>query len=248
MKKTKLTVSQKIDLHVKWLNGEDQGSRANFQGENLSGFNFEKCSLSRAIFINTKLERASFKNANCELAIFNGSNMDFANLENCNLASAQLKSVTLKGAKLTGANLENAIIGRARNPKCETCKNFSNGICIAVDFKDCKLATIQLAVSQFEQTIKAHAGKEPSQVLLCAVLTQAILDSLNYYSKVKGQSNKDEAYEFLMSSHARALCNMIEIDYDWFKPLAEKFITACKKAGLKSVSNGRKQTTTKGKH
>jgi hypothetical protein len=114
-----------------------------------------------------------------------------------------------------------------------------DNICKARSFVECPLASIQFAVSQFEQMMRAQAGKEPAQVLLCAVLSQAVLDSLHMREKVKGQFNQIEAREFLDSKYAKSTCEIIGIDYDWFHSACERFINAVKSAGLKSKGNPR---------
>ena len=71
-----------LDLHVKWINDEDSGSRANLYGANLRG------------------------------ADLRGADLSGANLRGANLYGADLSGANLRGADLSGANLRGADLSR----------------------------------------------------------------------------------------------------------------------------------------
>jgi hypothetical protein len=83
-----------LDLHAKWLRGEEGGSRANLVGANLIGAN-----LSDADLIGADLSDASLIGANLR-----GANLRYANLIGANLSDASLIGANLSGADLIRAN------------------------------------------------------------------------------------------------------------------------------------------------
>ena len=99
----KIDLKKVIELHVKWLNDESDGERANLKGANLSWANLEEANLSWA-----NLSWANLKGANLSWA-----NLEWANLEGANLSWANLKGANLEGANLSWANLEGANLEEA---------------------------------------------------------------------------------------------------------------------------------------
>ena len=82
-----------LELHKKWLNGEEGGERANLSGANLSG---------------ADLRRADLRWANLRCADLSG-----ANLSGADLRCADLSRAALSGADLRWANLSEADLRRA---------------------------------------------------------------------------------------------------------------------------------------
>jgi uncharacterized protein YjbI with pentapeptide repeats len=90
-----------LELHLKWINDESGGERANLEGANLEGANLERANLEGA-----NLERANLEGANLDWANLKGANLEGANLEGANLDCANLEGANLEGANLEGANLD----------------------------------------------------------------------------------------------------------------------------------------------
>lgn len=105
-----------LNLHEKWLRGEEDGIRAdlgwtdlrnmNLFHTNLSAANLdyailENSDLSRSDFIRTNLSCANLKNANLSYAI-----LDHTNFSNACLAGANLKGAYLNNTILINTNLD----------------------------------------------------------------------------------------------------------------------------------------------
>jgi hypothetical protein len=97
-----------LELHLKWINGEDGGVRANLDGANLDGANLEGANLEGANLEGANLDGANLYGANLVRANLDGANLDGANLDGANLDGANLDGANLEGANLEGANLEGA--------------------------------------------------------------------------------------------------------------------------------------------
>lgn len=80
-----------IELHKKWLKGEENGVRANLSGADLRDAN---------------LSGAYLSGANLSGADLSGANLRGADLRCAYLSGANLKGVDLRGAYLSGANLD----------------------------------------------------------------------------------------------------------------------------------------------
>jgi hypothetical protein len=97
-----------LDLHAKWLRGEEGGSRANLCGANLSRASLRGANLSRADLRGANLYGANLSDANLRGADLIGANLCGANLSRANLCGANLSRADLRGANLYGANLSDA--------------------------------------------------------------------------------------------------------------------------------------------
>jgi len=87
-----------LEMHKKWLDGDEGGERADLLDANLT----------RADLTNADLARAYLTHANLR-----GAHLTRANLTNAYLASADLTHANLRGADLTRANLTNANLTNA---------------------------------------------------------------------------------------------------------------------------------------
>ena len=111
MKKlTKTEIKTKLELHMKWLNKEEGGSRADLSradlsGANLSGANLSGANLSRADLSGANLSGANLSGANLSWANLSGANLSRADLSGANLSRADLSGANLSWANLSGANL-----------------------------------------------------------------------------------------------------------------------------------------------
>ena len=110
---TKENLASVLASHLKWLQHEDGGSRADLTGANLRGANLMGAYLSRALLREADLTRANLTGANLTGANLTGANLTGvyltgANLRGANLTGAYLWGADLRGANLTGANLRDA--------------------------------------------------------------------------------------------------------------------------------------------
>jgi hypothetical protein len=88
---TKEELKINLELHLKWLRGEDGGERADLHYADLSSANLSSANLSSA-------------------------NLSFANLRGADLSSADLRGADLRGADLIGADLRGADLSSANLP------------------------------------------------------------------------------------------------------------------------------------
>ena len=80
-----------LELHKKWLNGEEGGQCANLSGADLSRAN---------------LSSADLYDANLICANLSGADLSDANLICANLSRADLSGADLSGADLSGADID----------------------------------------------------------------------------------------------------------------------------------------------
>lgn len=88
-----------LDKHVKWLNKEDGGKRADFHHADLSGADLHGANLSRA-----KLVEANLSGADLRYTDMSGVNLCYADL-----SGGILRGANLLGARLSGTNLTDAV-------------------------------------------------------------------------------------------------------------------------------------------
>ena len=96
-------------LHIKWLDGESDGVRADFSGLYLKGETFNvwaNTNFQKGFFIRSNLEFTDFGGVNLKGAYFTGSNLGRADFKGANLQDADFEGVNLFGADLKGANLK----------------------------------------------------------------------------------------------------------------------------------------------
>ena len=91
---------QVLELHRRWLNGEDSGQRANLRGADLGG-----ADLSGADLRGADLGGADLRGANLRGADLCGAYLSGADLRGANLGGADLRGANLRGADLRCANL-----------------------------------------------------------------------------------------------------------------------------------------------
>jgi hypothetical protein len=103
-----------IEKHRKWLDGEEGGDRASFDGARLEGARFDGARLDRASFDGARLEGARFDGARLYRASFDGARLDGARLEGARLEGARFDGARLDRARLEGARLEGARFDGAR--------------------------------------------------------------------------------------------------------------------------------------
>ena len=97
-----------LDLHSRWLRGEQSGQEANLQGADLQGADLRWANLQGA-----NLQGADLRGANLQGANLQGANLQGANLQGADLQGADLQGANLQGADLQGANLQGASLDLA---------------------------------------------------------------------------------------------------------------------------------------
>ena len=97
-----------LEKHLKWLNAENGGERADLRGANLSGVNLSGANLSGANLSGVSLYRADLSGANLRGANLSGANLSGANLSGANLYRADLRGANLSGVNLSVADLRGA--------------------------------------------------------------------------------------------------------------------------------------------
>lgn len=105
-----------LELHIKWLIGEEGGKRAtlkrvdlrgvDLRNANLRNANFKRANLRRANLTGADLRWANFEGADLRWVNFEGADLRWANLRGADLGWANLTGVTLREADLRGADLD----------------------------------------------------------------------------------------------------------------------------------------------
>jgi hypothetical protein len=114
MEYIKVITQEVLDLHAKWLRGEDGGKklisavgpieiRADLSGADLSGADLRGADLRGA-----DLSRANLSGADLSRANLSGADLSRADLSRANLSEADLSGADLSGADLSRADLSEA--------------------------------------------------------------------------------------------------------------------------------------------
>lgn len=101
-----------LNLHEKWLRGEEDGIRADLgwtdlRNMNLSHTNLSAANLDYAILENSDLSRSDFIRTNLSCANLKNANLSYATLDHTNFSNACLAGANLKGAYLNHTILIN---------------------------------------------------------------------------------------------------------------------------------------------
>ena len=112
---TQIELNKIIELHKKWLIGEEDGVRAyligaDLRGTDLSGANLIEVNLGGANLYRADLSGVDLEKASLEGAKLPEANLEGANLIGANLREANLCKANLRGANLRGANLKNTVV------------------------------------------------------------------------------------------------------------------------------------------
>lgn len=102
-----------LELHLKWLNDEVGGLRADLSGADLSGAVLSGADLSLAILRDADLRCANLRSANLRCANLSGANLGGADLRCANLRCANLSGSDLNDAVLSSADLSVADLSGA---------------------------------------------------------------------------------------------------------------------------------------
>jgi len=107
-----------LNNHKLWLDGKEEGVRANLEGANLEGANLGYANLMGANLrganlSDADLSGADLSGADLSDADLSGADFSLADLDYANLSDTDLRYANLEGAKLKGAILEYADLRRA---------------------------------------------------------------------------------------------------------------------------------------
>ena len=91
-----------LEKHLKWLNDENGGERADLSGADLLGANLRLANLSGADLLGVNLYRADLS----------GADLLGANLYRADLSGADLSGANLRGANLSGAEIELMLVNK----------------------------------------------------------------------------------------------------------------------------------------
>lgn len=101
-------IIEKIINHEHWLNEDCAGwekMKADFSGEDLSGFDFCEMNLKHAVFRNSKLKNNSFVDTDLTEAIFEDAIIENSIFNNVSLIKADLKNVYCRNSVFKKTNL-----------------------------------------------------------------------------------------------------------------------------------------------
>ena len=110
-----MEIAEIIRLHGLWLEGKEDGKRADLSGANLYGANLTRANLNGA-----DLRWANLTDANLVGSDLSGADLRGADLTRANLTRANLRGSDLTRADLYGANLYGAYLSGANLPPLKT--------------------------------------------------------------------------------------------------------------------------------
>ena len=109
-----------LEDHLKWLDGEPDGCRANLSGADLSGRDLSGCILSFSDLSNCdlrgcKLIGSHLTNCNLSHSYMVDCILKYSNLHGSDMSGSDLTNSDLRGTNLRGANLRGAKLCDAKN-------------------------------------------------------------------------------------------------------------------------------------
>ena len=147
-----------LELHGKWLRGEEGGKRANLADANLDGAYLVRANLDGANLDGAYLVRADLDGAYLAAAYLAGAYLAGANLAGANLARANLAGANLAGANLARANLDGAYLVRANLDGAYLVRANLDGAYLAdANLADANLAGANLAGANLARAYLADA-------------------------------------------------------------------------------------------
>ena len=93
-----------LELHKKWLEGKEEGKRADLRGADLWGADLRDADFRRAY-----LQGAYLQGADLQGAYLQGAYLQGADLQRANLRGANLRGANLRGANLREADLDYSV-------------------------------------------------------------------------------------------------------------------------------------------
>ena len=110
LKMTQEELSNILEKHKKWLNGEEGGECAHLYSADLRRADLRRANLNGADLRHANLNGANLNGANLNGADLRHADLNGADLRHANLRHANLKSAYLKSAYLKSANLNDAYL------------------------------------------------------------------------------------------------------------------------------------------
>jgi hypothetical protein len=148
-----MDIKKILELHLLWLNFDEKGIRANFDGAALCGANLSGLYLRGASFRNTDLRAADLRDTK-----LNDTNFSDADLRNANLNGTSLTYTNFKNAKLSGAEFRGASLGPVVGKEILTF-SFNKHFAYSCDGK-IKIGCLELSIEEWEQKYKEIGKKE----------------------------------------------------------------------------------------
>lgn len=144
-------MSRILEDHARFLQGQDNGVRADLSGAdlhkmNLSGANLNYANLAGARMDGTSLKEAKLSFADMSKANLREADMRRADLTETNLSEANLTGAQLNGVELFRANLHKAVLRRTDL----TAANFRNADVSGADFHGATMTTTVLRETNLE--------------------------------------------------------------------------------------------------
>ncbi len=132
-----MNISEKIELHRKWLRGESDGVKADLRRADLSGADLRRADLSgadlrRADLSDADLSGADLSGADLRRADLSGADLSGADLRRADLRRADLSDADLSDADLSGADLSGADLSGADLRRADL--SGAKGLLSAIDF------------------------------------------------------------------------------------------------------------------
>ena len=109
-----MNISEKIELHRKWLRGESDGVKADLRRADLRRADLSDADLSDADLSGADLRRADLSGADLSGADLRRADLSDANLSDADLSGADLRRADLSDADLSGADLRRADLSGAK--------------------------------------------------------------------------------------------------------------------------------------
>ena len=145
-----------LNLHKKWLNGEEKGVKLNLSNADLSNADLRYADLRYANLFNANLSNANLSNADLRDADLSNANLFNANLFNANLSNANLSNADLRDADLSNADLRYADL-------------------INADLRYANLSNADLRYADFEYSILSNAKlDEKEKFRVGVILTETL--------------------------------------------------------------------------
>jgi hypothetical protein len=100
-----------MDSHIRWLNCEDDGVRADLRGSNLSLSDLRESNLSES----------NLSGSNLSGSDLSGSNLSWSDLSGSNLSGSSLRGSNLRGSNLSWSDLSESDLREAKLPPFQIC-------------------------------------------------------------------------------------------------------------------------------
>ena len=187
-----------LELHKKWLNGEEDCEEVDLRYANLEDANLEDANLRGANLTGANLRYANLTGAN-----LTGANLRYANLTGANLIGADLEGANLTGANLRGADLRNADLRAAdlRRSKIENVKynELTSSFALVcpekgsfIGYKKADNKIVKLLIT--EDAKRSSATSRKCRCSKAKVLSITSVDGLEEYNEVCSDRDRNFIY------------------------------------------------------